>query len=376
MSLLGRIRGETRSGSITAPPTWLIEALNPGGKLIGKPVTVDSALGLVPIYSAVSLISGAVATLPLVVYANDERVTDLRADLLHRQPNPEMAADELWEIVTSHLLLWGNAFLYKKQGPLGVSELWPISPRRVTVSRIDGVRTFFVEGRPFYEDDILHIRGLSEDGLLGYSPVQVNKQAIANALAQQGFVAEFLNDGGRPSVILRHPQHLSTEAARRLKASWDSVGSGGTAVLEEGIEVERWTMPLADAQFVEQQQFSDLRIAQMFNLPPSKLGAKSGDSLTYSTTEQQGQDFVTYCLARWLKRIEASLRRDPEILPPGYEPEFLVEGLLRADTKTRFEAYRVAIESGFMTIDEVRTRENLPTLDLPQIGENSNDPSA
>lgn len=374
MSLLGRLRGETRSATLTAPPTWLVEALNPGGNLIGKPVSVDNALGLVPIYSAVSLISGAVATLPLQVYRDDERVRDARAEILHRSPNPEMAADEVWEIVTSHLLLWGNAFLYKKAGALGVTELWPLSPRRVSVSRLDGTRTFFVDGRPYYEDDILHIRGLSEDGLLGYSPIQVNKQAIANALAQQQFVAEFLNDGGRPSVILRHPQHLSTEAARRLKASWESVGSGGTAVLEEGVEVERWTMPLADAQFVEQQQFSDLRIAQMFNLPPSKLGAKSGDSLTYSTTEQQGQDFVTYCLARWLKRIESSLRRDPEILPENYEAEFLVEGLLRADTKTRFEAYRVAIESGFMTVDEVRDRENLPQIDLPQIGDTNVSP--
>lgn len=362
MSILDRLRGESRSASISAPPTWLIEALNPGGQLIGKNVTIDTALGLVPVYSAVSLIAGTVGTLPLIVYEGDDRVENPIADLLHRQPNPEMAADEVWEIVASHLLLWGNAFLYKKQGPLGVSELWPISPRRVQVSRIDSVRTFFVDGRTFYEDDILHIRGLSEDGLLGYSPIQVNRQAVANALAQQEFVAEFLNEGGRPSVILRHPQHLSADAARRLKASWDSVGSGGTAVLEEGVEVEKWTMPLADAQFVEQQQYSDLRIAQIYNLPPSKLGAKSGDSLTYSSTEQQGQDFVTYCLARWLRRIESSLLRDPEILPANYRPEFLVEGLLRADTKTRFEAYRVAIEAGFLTIDEVRRRENLPNL--------------
>ena len=101
----------------------------------------------------------------------------------------------------------------------------------------------------------------------------------------------------------------------------------------------------------------------MYNLPPSKLGAKSGDSLTYSSTEQQGQDFVTYCLARWLKRIESSISRDENLLPANYRPEFLVEGLLRADTKTRFEAYRVALEAGFLTIDEVRQRENLPRIE-------------
>lgn len=365
MSLIARLKGETRSATLSAPPTWLIDALNPGGKLVGKPVTVDTALGLVPVYSAVSLISGAVATLPLIVYKGDERQEKSKEwRLLHDSPNPEMAADEVWEIIQSHLLLWGNAFLYKKKGGMGVQELWPLSPRRVQVSRVDGQRTFFVDGRPFYEDDILHIRGLSEEGLLGYSPIQVAKQAIANALAQQTFVAEFLNDGGRPSVILKHPQELSPDAAKRLKASWQAVGNGGTAVLEEGIEVEKWTMSLNDAQFIEQQQFSDLRIAQMFNLPPSKLGAKSSDSLTYSTTEQQGQDFVTFTLNRWLTRIERSLARDAEVLPGDLYAQFLVEGLLRADTKTRYDAYSVAIAAGFMDINEVRERENLPPKEI------------
>jgi HK97 family phage portal protein len=365
MTFLSRLRGESRSGSISTPPTWLIEALNPGGTLVGKTVTVDTAMGLVPVYSAVSLISGAVATLPLIVYNGEERAQDSSAwKLLHDNPNPEMASDELWEIVQSHLLLWGNAFLYKEETATGIA-LWPLSPRRCSVGRVDRVRTIFVDGRPYTESDILHIRGLSEDGLVGYSPIQVAKQSIANALAQQEFVAKFLGEDGKPSVILRHPQSLTAEAAKRLKASWDSVQSGGTAVLEEGIEIDRWTMPLTDAQFIQQQQFSDLRIAQMFNLPPAKLGAKSGDSLTYSTTEQQGQDFVTYTLHRWLTRIEKSLKRDARILPGDLYAEFLVEGLLRADTKTRFEAYRTAIEAGFMDINEVRERENLPAKEIP-----------
>jgi HK97 family phage portal protein len=364
VSFIDRLRGESRAATLSAPPTWLIEALNPGGSVVGKPVTVDNALGLVPVYSAVSLISGAVATLPLIVYKGENRATDTRTwRLLHDNPNPEMASDELWEIVQSHLLLWGNAFLYKKQTALGI-ELWPLSPRRVQVSRIDTVRTFFIDGRPFYEDDILHIRGLSEDGLLGYSPIQVAKQAIANALAQQEFVAEFLSDGGRPSVILKHPQELTTDAAKRLKASWEGVQNGGTAVLEEGIEVEQWTMSMNDAQFIEQQQFSDLRIAQMFNLPASKLGVKSGDSLTYSTTEQQGQEFVTYTLNRWLTRIEKSLARDAEVLPGDLYAEFLIDGLLRADNKSRYEAYSIALTAGFMTVNEVRERENLPPKEI------------
>lgn len=348
---------------MAAPPQWLIDALSPGGKVIGKNVTPDTALGLVPVWSAVSRIAGAVGTLPLIVYKGDRRAeSGSWWRLLHDQPNPEMSADEVWEIVQSHLLLWGNAYLYKKQGALDVSELWPVSPSRVSVGRVDGRRTFFIDGRPFYEDDILHIRGLSSDGLVGFSPIQVAKQALANALAQQEFVAEFLNEGGRPSVILRHPSALSSEAAKRLKAQWDSAGNGGTIVLEEGIDVERMTMPLNDAQFVEQQQFSDLRIAQMFNLPPAMIGAKSGDSLTYSTNESQGIEFVTFTLRRWLVRIENSLKRG--LLPSDVSAEFLVEGLLRADTKTRYEAYKTALDAGFMDLNEVRERENLPPKEI------------
>lgn len=363
MSFLSRLAGREER-NLSAPPAWLIEALNPAGRVIGETVTPDKALGLVPVYSAVSAIAGAVGSLPLIVYDGDDRAEDSASwRLLHDTPNLEMAADEVWEIVQSHLLLWGNAFLFKEPGRGGVSELWPISPKRCSVGRVDGDRVIFVDGKPYTDRDILHIRGLSENGLVGYSPVQVAKQALANALGQEKFIAEFLADGGRPAIILRHPQELSTDAAKRLKAGWQQVSNGGTAVLEEGVGIEKLTMPLNDAQFIEQQQFSDLRVAQMFNLPPGKLGAKSGDSLTYSTTEAQGQEFVTYTLRRWLTRIENSLKRDVDLLPRSLYAEFLVEGLLRADTKSRYEAYRVAIDSGFMTVDEVRARENLPSLE-------------
>lgn len=365
MSFLGRIAGrEERQATLSAPPAWLVDAFGMGGSTIGEKVTPEKALGLVPIYSAVGLIAGAVGTLPLIVYKGGDRAPDSPYwRLLHDRPNPEMAADEVWEIVMSHLLLWGNAFLYKTPGGRGVAELWPISPSRCTVGRVDGQRVIEVDGRRYTDRDILHVRGLSDNGLVGYSPIQVAKQAIANALGQEKFQAEFLANGGRPATVLKHPQQMSNDAQKRLKAGWRQVENGGTAVLEEGITVEKLTMPLNDAQFIEQQQFSDLRIAQLFNLPPSRLGAKTGDSLTYSTAEREGQEFVTYTLRRWLARIENSLKRDADLLPRDLYAEFLVEGLLRADTKSRYDAYKVAIEAGFMTENEVRERENLPPLE-------------
>jgi HK97 family phage portal protein len=336
----------------------------------GKSVTVERALGLVPVFNAVSQIAGAVGSLPLVVYERDGRNRQ-RAEshpawkLLHEKPNPEMAADELWEIVASHIELWGNAFLYKRTEPgTGLTEqLWPISPDRVQVARDERHRrVFHIEGETFGEDTILHIRGFSLDGLVGYSPIQLARNAIANQMSQEEFQGKFLRSGGKPAVLLRHPNRLKDDGQKRLKASWDAVKAGETAVLEEKIEVERWTMPLGDAQFVEQMEFSDKRIAQLFVMRPGRVGAKTGDSMTYKNIESEALDFVTFTLQRRLTRIERALGADLSIFPGGRSEfcEFLVDALMRADLKERYEAYKVGIDAGFLDADEdVRPRENL-----------------
>lgn len=362
--------GDAGSGS-----SWLFSG---GRTASGQTVSVRGSIGLVPVYSAVSLIASAAGSLPLVVYRRTtdggrERALNHRAwTMLHDRPNDEMAADEVWEMVYWHLLLWGNAFLYKIRGKLDLVEgLWPLAPHRVQVNRTkDGARQFVVDGdlaSVYTEAEILHIRGPSLDGLVGFSPIQEAREQLGVMKAQVEFQGRFLASDGKPGVILRHPNRISSEAAERLERSFDAARPGSTKLLEEGMEAEKWTMPLEDAQFLESVQFSDLRIAQLFNLPPAKLGAKSGDSLTYSTTELQGIDFVTYTLRRWLVRVEQSIRRDPSIFVQGdrFFAEFLTDALLRADTKSRYEAYGIGLDKGFLTAEEVRDRENLPRLDPP-----------
>jgi HK97 family phage portal protein len=345
----------------------------------GETVSVERSLGLVPIYNAVSQIAGGVATLPLVVYRREGQFRKPAEDdaawaLLNEQPNPEMAADEFWELAASHIELWGNAFIWKVPDPdlqAVAGQLWVIAPRRVKVSReLDGSRGFWIEGNKYTENEILHIRGLSLDGLVGYSPIQLHRNQIGITQAQERFQGSFLKNEGKPAVLLKHPNKLSPEAAERLKSNWESIKSGGTAVLEEGIEPSPWTMPLEDAQFIEQMEFSDKRVAQMFLVPPGRLGTKSGDSLTYKTTESENLQFVTYTLQRRLKRIESALGRDRAIITsPELSCEFLVDGLLRADLKSRYEAYERAVKSGFLTVDDVRAKENLLALDSPNAPE-------
>lgn len=338
----------------------------------GKKVTVDRAMALVPVFSAVSQISGAIGTMPLPVYKRSEaddlyrkKATGSAAwRLLHDEPNPEMAPDQLWEIVASHIELWGNAFLYKRTlGDGTVYQLWPISPDRVMVDRDEKARKrFWIEGESFGSDVIMHIMGLSLDGVVGYSPVQMCRNALANSIAQEEFQGHFLRGDGKPSVLLRHPNEMKPDAKERLKESFDNAKTGGSVVLEEGIEVERWTMPLEDAQFIEQMEFGDKRVAQIFNLPPGRLGAKSGDSLKYSTTETQNLEFVSYTLQRRVKRIEGVLNRERGIFPDRNEYcEFLVDALLRADIKTRYASYALGVKGGWLDPDQdVRPRENLP----------------
>lgn len=387
MSFLGGLIAGAEGRSVTLEsPGDMLEVFTGGSTYTGQKVSPKTALRHPAILDCVVLISSSVGGMPLVVYRRngDDKNRDSKHSawrLLHDQPNPEMAADEVWEITLSHLLLWGNAYLAKVRDSLGiVRELWPISPSRVKVMRDDAKRKVFViDGQPYTSTDILHFRGLSSDGLVGYSPIQLARQSVGIAAAQEEFQGKFLGGGGKPSVILRHPQTLSPDAAKRLKASWDAIRSGGTAVLEEGIEVEQWTMPLADAQFIDQQAYTDLQIARMFQVPPGKIGAKSGDSLTYSTNEMNGIDLVTYTFGRWMKRIEGGLLTDPAIFPrsagmaSSHFAEFLSDGLLRTDIKSRYQSYLIGINAGFLTINEVRQMENRPALEVADL--KSSEPS-
>lgn len=352
--------------------SWLSTGSLGGRSYSGEKVTVDRALALIPVWACTTTVAGGVGSLPLVVYRRGEVRTRAEEhpyyELLHEQPNPAMAADEFFEILAAHLNLWGNAYIYKWRDPSGAIEaLWPFAPERVSVEiKENGERRYWVDGIEYGQADFIHLRGLSANGATGYSPISLARQTIGNMRAQEKFQGKWLSGDGRPSVIIEHPATMSDEAAERLKAKWYSTKTGGAAVIEEGAKVTPWTMPLADAQFLEQQQFSDLRIAQLFLVPPNRLGAKTGDSMTYKTTETEWISFVTYTLRRWLIRIEKGLAADRDLFPTReYFPEFLIDALARADTATRYRAYKLGIDAGFLQVNEPRRWENLPDIDHP-----------
>lgn len=382
MSLLSRALGREERATLSQPSSQLVEALVGDASYSGRSVGVDSSLNLVPVYSGVSLLAGAVGALPLMVYRRLEHGRERATNhwmwgLLHEQPNPVMAADEMWELVTGHLLLWGNAFIFKIGHPVyPVGELWPIRPSRVQVEidRETGDRVYWVDGKDKYSDnDILHIRFLGTDGVVGLSPVQQARQMLGAQMEQQEFAGRFWANSTNLGGVLKHPNRISDEALRHIRDSWQHHhggvrNAGKPAILEEGMTWETTGMPLEDAQFIESRRFSLLETALMLRVPPKMLGASTGDSLTYTSSEWESLDFVRWSLRRILVRIEQSLLRDPDLFPQGrrFYPEFLVEAMLRGTSKERAEFYQYALnsETGWMRRDEVRELENLE----PEVG--------
>ncbi len=335
------------------------------------------ALGLADVFACVRVLTESAASLPLHVYrpadGGRERVrSGLLADLLER-PAPGVTAAGLIGTLVSHLVLHGNAFVGKHSDDSGaIVQLSLLDPGSVTVSLVGGVPVYELSTasgiRRHGPADILHVRGLlSTDGILGLSPIGVVREALslADALAVQG--RTFAQNAARPSGILKLAGQANADSARTLKdifaAGHAGPGrSGNIAVLEGDIEWTPLSVPLQDAQFVEQRQLSTAEIARIFRVPPWMIGAPAGDPLTYSSTEMQASAFVTFTLRPWLVAIEQAISGDRDLAPGDIYAAFALEGLLRGDSKTRADIYAIALDpvSGWMTRAEVRQLENLP----------------
>lgn len=352
-----------------------------GRSYSGKNMTVDSSLELIPLYSGIQLISGTIASLPIRVYqdtADGVRVAapKHRAQKLLDRPTSTMAGDEWRQIAAVHLLTWGNFYALKERAPDGyVSQLWPVDPSKVKVARQKGSMKleYFIGDQRFDESSILHIRGMGDDGVVGFSPVLQARNMLGLAASLEEFTSKFFSNGARPGVILRHPSRLSPEAAERLRAQWQAAHSGAsnafsTVVVEEGIDVTTLTMPLQQSELLGLAKLTDVRTAQLLRIPPSLLMTETGGSLTYSTQESETRAFYG-ALRPWLVRIEQALLRDPDLfsdigLGAQYQPAFDVAGLLRGDNKTTAEIDVMLLNAGIITVDEARQNLGLnPMVD-------------
>ena len=340
-------------------------------------VSPANALAVADVYAAVRCLSDAAASIPLIPYrktADGRTRADGRLSDLLRRPAPATTTANLIGTAMAHLQLYGNAYFGKFRDADGrVEQLALLHPDRVAVELRDGRLVYTVNdglGRQSEHgiEDIVHVRGLSTDGLVGVSPVRACRVAMGLSASLAAHAAHFFENGARPTGILRVPLFRDEIEQDTFAAEFTSNELGlrnahkiAVVTGAEPLDFTQLTGPLDDLQFVEQRHLSTAEIARIFRVPPWMVGASSGDSMTYSNTESQALSFVTHSLRPWLVLIEQAISEDADLCPGSLYVEFLLDALLRADSKTRSEVYSAALDpiTGWMTRAEVRRLENL-----------------
>lgn len=361
------------------PPGWIVEGMPGWTTATGLGLSPDKALEATAVLACVRVLAESVAMLPLPVYRRLDDGGKQRAPdhylypLLHTAPNPEMTSFTFRETLMGHVLTWGNGYAeveFNRGG--GINALWPLRPDKMKVTREGGrlqykytlPKKFGEEIKTLDAGQILHVRGLGFDGLMGYSPISLAKQAIGMVLATEEFGARFFGNGARPGMVLKHPGELEDTDYKRLKDSWAARYQGlenahRVAILEEGMEIQEIGIPPEDAQFLETRKFQLNEIARMYRVPPHMIGDL--ERATFSNIEQQSLEFVNYSLMPWLVRWEQeiSLRLFTAAERERLFVEFLVAGLLRGDITSRYTAYATSRQWGWMSANDVRRLENM-----------------
>lgn len=345
----------------------------------GVNVTHSNALQMTAVYACIRVLAETVASLPLITYkrrpdgGKDRASSFYLYSLLHDQPNELMTSFEYREAAMVHLTSWGNHYAEMDIDPRGrLAGLWPLNPAKMEkVERTDNTLTYHyrlpngkMERLPGWK--VWHVRGLG-DGLMGLSPIALFRQAIGLGMAAERFGGAFFGNGASVGGVLQTPGVLSDTAYKRLKESWDDAHSGldkamRTAILEEGTTYERVGIPPEDAQFLETRKFQVNEIARIYRVPPHMIGDL--DRATFSNVEQQSIDFVVHVIRPWLVRLEQAIssRLMTASERTRYFSEFLVDGLLRGDIQSRYQAYATGRQNGWFNADDIRQLENMNPL--------------
>jgi HK97 family phage portal protein len=364
-------------------------------------VSASSAFtGTVGVYACVALIAESIASLPLLTYrrlSDDRRErigeqNDTRgpmawasrlARMLHNSPNPEMTAQELWETVLGHVCLWGNAYCNVVRDNGRPTQLWPLRPDQMEIERDDKrVRRYIYttdngQRHVFGPGEILHVRGMSLDGVVGVSPIKVARKAVSISKAAEAYAERFWTQGGAPAGFLFADPPLTNNPERKreelkhiaegVNSMYQGMDNAHRIGVLSGVKWEQVGLDHQDAQFIESREFQLEEIARLYRIPPHKIGILEPGSVSYASVEQQAIGFVTDTLRPWMSRIEQAINRDlgfpgdeaTTLLDESIYTEFKPDALLRGTTKDRFEAYKLALDSQWMTVNDVRPLENM-----------------
>ena len=376
-NLFGRILGAFRSSpnnpstSLANPASWMFDG---SASKTGIAITEDSAMRLSAVFGAVRVISETIASLPWMVKQDFEGNTRNAAahpinQLIH-SPNGIMTDFNFRETCQAHLCLHGNAFIAIKRNEAGQPiKLIPVHPDRVQVKVYKDEKFYTIDdGKETFDDtEMIHILGLSFDGIVGKSVIEAARESIGLGLAADQFGGSFFGNGANVSAVLTHPGRLSDEAYKRLMASWQRRYSGldnahKTAILEEGMNLTKVSISPSESQFLETRQFGVVDIARFFRIPLAYLGSLENSS-TRANIEEQGIQFQRNTILPWVKRWEAEFNR--KLFPNGndYYIRFNMAGLLRGDISSRYSSYATARQWGWLSVNDIRKFEGLDNID-------------
>ena len=363
----------------------------------GQRVDERTSMQITTVYACVRLLAESMASMPLHLYRYEEpdgsnmpRRAHYRAfdhplyRILYQQPNKEMSKFSFIEVMMTHLLLWGNAYSFIERNQKGeVLSLYPLLPELVEVDRVnnDLVYTYhaFTDEHPgpngkdiyYRRDEILHIPGLSFNGLIGFSPIAMQKNALGGVLAVDAYGSEYFRNGGRLSgvITLDHP----VKDFDRLRNSWKlAYGDGqmhGTAILEEGAKYQSISLPPEDSQFLSSRKFGVEEICRIFRVPPHLV--QYLDKASYASIEEQGIDFATYTLGPWAERIQEAISKDVLIGPERdrYYAKFNLNSLQRGNYANRMSGYATGRSNGWFSMNDIRELEDLNPVPADKGGE-------
>ena len=376
MGIVGRM-ARPKALAITDPKAWDRSLWNLAGSqsLSGENVTEETALTYSAVWNAITLISGTTSTLPLHLLRNDKKKTVYVTEkplfrVLHDRFNPYMTAQVGREVMTMHILTWGNCYAEIVRNRIGeVVELWPIAPNRVRPEFKNGELIYNItvdgEEKPLPRSKILHILGPSPDGFMGYSVIGLARKGIGLSMALETFGSLYFGQGTHPGVVVTHPGQLNATSHANMKKSLTESYSGlgqshRLMLLEDNMKIENIGIPPEDSQFLETRQFQIPEIARWFNLPPHKL--KDLTKSSFSNIESEQISFLTDSILPWLIRFEQhynmQLLTEAEQFKQMLYTRHNVDGLLRGNAIDRANYYKIMWGSGFMSQNEVRAKES------------------
>ncbi len=380
LSFFDRFRGPGASSGDRSPygEFWFEPVSARTGS--GMRVSPDSALRLAAVYACVRILAETMASLPLVVYqrrpdGGKDKVTDhWLYRLMAKRPNRFQNPFEWREMLQGHLALRGNAYNQIITNPRGeIIELMPIHPDRVKIELLpSGEYRYRVTDRVGTEvimprGEVWHLRGLSSDGLMGMSPIELARENLGMALAAQDYGARFFANDAKPTGgWIEFPGSFKDNEAKKVfRESYQQAQSGANRgkvlVLENGMKFHEVGVTNKDAQFLELRKFQITDIARLFRVPPHMIADL--ERATFSNIEQQSLEFVMHTMTPWAERWEASIESELLLEGDDIEIEFDFANLMRGDAASRSSYYQSGIQNGWLTRNEARISENLNPID-------------